>query len=85
MVASVSVPGEPGGRCRSRPGVFVNIADPPEIASIRASAVVGRFAVPDRGPHGLDIDDAAPAHCACDGGMLVALDADTGDVRARSS
>jgi DNA-binding beta-propeller fold protein YncE len=86
MVASVPVPGRTRWTVFDpvRGVFFVNIADPPEIVWIDplARAVVGRFAVPDRGPHGLDIDVARRRlYCACDGGALVALDADTGDVR----
>lgn len=62
---------------------FVNIADPAQIVLVdpRERAVVGRYAVPDRGPHGLDIDVARRRlYCACDGGKLVTLDADSGAV-----
>lgn len=85
--ASIAVPG------RTRWTVFdptqglflVNVADPAEIVSVdpdRPEAVVGRFAVPDRGPHGLDLD--APRRrlfCACDGGKLVSLDSRSGAVQ----
>jgi DNA-binding beta-propeller fold protein YncE len=60
----------------------VNIADPPQIAMIDASDPVGiRRVVPvsHTGPHGLDIDVARRRlYCACDAGVLVEVDADSG-------
>jgi hypothetical protein len=62
----------------------VNIADPPQIVvlepgdPVRIRRVV---AIPHAGPHGLDIDvTRRRLFCACDAGVLLALDAD----RARS-
>jgi DNA-binding beta-propeller fold protein YncE len=64
----------------------VNIMDPPQMVvvesadPIRIRRVVN---VPHAGPHGLDIDVARRRlFCACDAGVLVELDADTGDVVA---
>jgi DNA-binding beta-propeller fold protein YncE len=64
----------------------VNIADPPQIVvlepgdPIRIRRVV---AIPQAGPHGLDIDVARRRlFCACDAGVLIALDADSGQVLA---
>lgn len=86
IVASAPVPG------RTRWTVFdptqglffVNIADPAEIVVIdpqRAQAAVSHFPVPDRGPHGLDIDPSRRRlYCACDGGKLVSLDSASGAV-----
>jgi DNA-binding beta-propeller fold protein YncE len=64
-------------------GVFhVNIADPPQIVVVGASDPVGvRRVVPieHAGPHGLDIDVARRRlYCACDAGVLVEVDADSG-------
>jgi hypothetical protein len=43
--------------------------------------VAAEFAIPAAGPHGLDIDTAAGRlFCACDAGVLVALDAQSGRV-----
>ena len=68
-----------------RRGVFfVNVADPAVIAVVdpRSRTVVEQLAVPDRGPHGLDIDGARRTlACACDGGTLARLDCDTGALR----
>jgi DNA-binding beta-propeller fold protein YncE len=62
----------------------VNIMDPPQIAVVEAGDPVRvRRVVPiaHAGPHGLDIDVARRrVFCACDAGMLLELDADTGAV-----
>ncbi|MGH7331914.1 MAG: YncE family protein [Candidatus Rokuibacteriota bacterium] len=56
---------------------YVNIADPPLIAVIEASApakVARSFSVPAAGPHGLDLDPTERwLFCACDGKRLIAL------------
>lgn len=64
----------------------VNIADPPQIVvlepgdPVRIRRVV---AIPHAGPHGLDIDVMRRRlFCACDAGVLLALDADSGQVLA---
>lgn len=63
---------------------YVNIADPPQIAVIEAKLpdhVHRTFPVPARGPHGLDLDPRTHRlFCACDGKVLVALDAKTGKI-----
>lgn len=86
VLASVPVPG------RTRWAVFdpaqgvffVNIADPAWIVVIdprRPGEIVRHFDVPDRGPHGLDLDpDRGRLYCACDGGQLVSLAAPSGAV-----
>ena len=62
----------------------VNIADPPQIVIVESGDPVRirRIAeIPHTGPHGLDIDVAnRRLFCACDGGVLAAVDADTGKV-----
>jgi DNA-binding beta-propeller fold protein YncE len=68
-----------------RADVFhVNIADPPQIVVVESADPVRirRVAkIAHAGPHGLDIDVARRRlFCACDAGVLVELDADTGDV-----
>jgi DNA-binding beta-propeller fold protein YncE len=64
----------------------VNIADPPQIIVVDAGdpARIRRVvAVPHAGPHGLDIDVVRRRlFCACDAGVLVELDADTGKILA---
>ncbi len=60
----------------------VNIMDPPQIVVVGAADPVGiRRIVPigHAGPHGLDIDVARRRlYCACDAGVLLELDADSG-------
>src|SRR5262249_45803502 len=64
----------------------VNIADPPEIAVVESGDPIGirrAVAIPASGPHGLDLDVARRRlYCACDGGVLLEVDADTGAVLA---
>jgi len=67
----------------------VNIADPPQIVvlepedPVRIRRVV---AIPHAGPHGLDIDVARRRlFCACDAGVLLEVDADSGKVLATES
>jgi DNA-binding beta-propeller fold protein YncE len=85
-IAEVSMPGrtrwavfDPVGRL-----FYVNIVDPPCIAVVaadRPSGVVRALPVPAAGPHGLDLDAAGRRlFCACDGGTLVVLKVDSGDV-----
>lgn len=84
--ASVEVP----GRTRwtvfdsTRDVFFVNIADPAVIVVVDAARarVVREVAIPDRGPHGLDLDaDRQRLYCACDGGKLVAIDSGSGAIQ----
>ncbi|HEY2995595.1 MAG TPA: hypothetical protein VGM22_22505 [Methylomirabilota bacterium] len=61
----------------------VNVMDPAVIAVVDAGtpAVSRMVSVPAVGPHGLDLDVAARRlFCACDGGRLVEIDADTGTI-----
>lgn len=63
---------------------FVNIADPFRIAVVdpqRPDRIANHFEVPARGPHGLDLDESRDRlYCACDEGVLVALDSRSGRV-----
>jgi DNA-binding beta-propeller fold protein YncE len=65
-------------------GFYVNIADPPQIAVIEASApakVARTFSVPAAGPHGLALDPAGRRlFCACDSKRVIALERQTGVV-----
>jgi DNA-binding beta-propeller fold protein YncE len=66
-----------------RADVFhVNIADPPQIVVVEAADPVRIrrvVKIAHAGPHGLDIDVVRRRlFCACDAGVLVELDADTG-------
>lgn len=90
MVADIPVPG------RTRWAVFdaeagwfyVNIADPPQIVIVETGGpnrVARVFPVSAFGPHGLDLDAATRRlFCACDGKVLVALDAKSGVELARA-
>jgi len=64
---------------------FVNIADPALIIAIDARdpcKISKQFEIPAEGPHGLELDTAAGRLlCACDGGVLVAVDAGSGRVQ----
>lgn len=85
-IAEVKVP----GRTRwtiydpARETFFVNIASPALIIAIDArepTKISKAFEVPADGPHGLDFDAATGRLlCACDAGVLVALDAGSGRV-----
>jgi DNA-binding beta-propeller fold protein YncE len=62
----------------------INIVDPPQIIVVESGDPVRIrrvVAMPHAGPHGLDIDVASRRlFCACDAGVLAAVDADTGKV-----
>jgi DNA-binding beta-propeller fold protein YncE len=66
---------------------FVNIADPARIGIVESAApyrISGFFDVPAAGPHGLDLDPVARRlYCACDAGVLICLDADSGAILAQ--
>ena len=68
----------------ARGAFFVNIADPPAIVIVDPGApdrIAGRFAMPARGPHGLDLDRRrGRLYCACDDARLLAVDAGSGTV-----
>jgi DNA-binding beta-propeller fold protein YncE len=67
----------------------VNIAAPPQIAVVSADDPVHVqrvVPIPQAGPHGLDIDvERRRLFCACDAGVLLEVDADTGEVIATES
>ncbi|MGH7390055.1 MAG: YncE family protein [Candidatus Rokuibacteriota bacterium] len=64
----------------------VNIADPPQIVVVGADdpiAIRRMVPIAHAGPHGLDIDVARRRlFCACDAGVVLEVDADTGTVLA---
>jgi DNA-binding beta-propeller fold protein YncE len=68
----------------SREMFFVNIAAPPRIIAVDArnpTTVSKEYEIPAAGPHGLDLDPATGRLlCACDAGVLVAIDPDSGGV-----
>lgn len=82
-LADVALPGRPRW-CVYDPAAdrfLVNIREPACVAVLAADSLAqqGLWAVPAAGPHGLDIDLAhRRAFVACDGGAVVALDADEG-------
>ena len=63
---------------------FINIASPARIVAIDARDPTGiskEYQVPAEGPHGLELDAAAGRLlCACDAGILFAIDAGSGRV-----
>jgi DNA-binding beta-propeller fold protein YncE len=65
---------------------FVNIASPPQIVAIDArepTKISKTYDIPAAGPHGLDLDSSkGRLLCACDAGVLLAIDAATGRVLA---
>ena len=85
-IAEVKVP----GRTRwaiydsAREMFFVNIASPARIIAIDArdpTRISKEYEVPATGPHGLDLDPATGRLlCACDAGVLFAIDAASGRV-----
>lgn len=85
-IAEVKVP----GRTRwaiydpAREMFFVNIASPARIIAIDArdpTKISKEYEVPAAGPHGLDLDPAAGRLlCACDAGVLFAIDSASGRV-----
>jgi DNA-binding beta-propeller fold protein YncE len=85
-IAEIKVP----GRTRwaiydaAREAFFVNIASPARIVAIDARSptkIAKEYEVPAAGPHGLDLDPAnGRLLCACDAGVLLAIDAASGRV-----
>jgi DNA-binding beta-propeller fold protein YncE len=85
-IAEIKVP----GRTRwaiydaARELFFVNIASPSRIVVIDArnpTNILKEYEVPAAGPHGLELDAAANRLlCACDAGILFAIDAPSGRV-----
>ena len=67
---------------------FVNIASPARIVAIDArdpTKISKEYEVPAAGPHGLELDPATGRLlCACDAGVLFAIDAASGRVPAYS-
>jgi hypothetical protein len=67
-----------------RESFYVNIASPAQIVSIEArdpTKIHNAYEVPAEGPHGLEFDAATGRLlCACDAGVLVAIDVSSGQV-----
>jgi DNA-binding beta-propeller fold protein YncE len=85
VLADLALPGRPRWALydEERDCVYANIREPAEIVVIDAErATIGRaYQVPSAGPHGLWLN-SGHLFCAADGGALVVLDRDTGDVVA---
>jgi len=87
VIGTVELPGRPRWAVHDGPtaAFYVNIADPPLIVRIDAKNPLGireAYEIPAKGPHGLDLDSRGRhLFCACDGGELVAVDVDSGEVR----
>jgi DNA-binding beta-propeller fold protein YncE len=67
----------------------VNVAGPPQIVVVESGDPIRirrTVAIPDAGPHGLDIDvERRRLFCACDAGVLLEVDADDGRVLATAA
>lgn len=67
---------------------FINIASPARIVAIDArepDKISKQYEMPAAGPHGLDLDPATGRlFCACDAGILLAIDVVSGGVDRRS-
>lgn len=86
MRASIEVPGRTRWAVfdRDAAAFYVNIMHPSQIVVIdarQADRVARTIPMPAHGAHGLDFDPGTRRlFCACDAGLLVTLDADTGKV-----
>lgn len=85
VIAEVRLQGRPRWAVYDpdRDTVFANIREPAEICAIdcEAGAITRSLAVASEGPHGLALNWGR-LFCAADGGKLVVLDPDTGQVEA---
>lgn len=85
VVSEIALPGRPRWAAHDPASdlVYANIRDPAVIVRIDPTdlAIVGSIDIPATGPHGLWIDGDR-IYCAADGGALVTLDRDTGNVAA---
>src|SRR5207248_214635 len=83
VVEELSLPGRPRWALydEERDRIYANIRDPAEIAVIDCdrTEIERTMLVPSAGPHGLWLDGGR-LFCAADGGSLVVLDRDSGEV-----
>jgi DNA-binding beta-propeller fold protein YncE len=85
-IAEVKMPGRTRWTIHdeARELFFVNIAFPARIVVIDGrdpTKILREYDVPAEGPHGLDLDpDKGRLLCACDAGVLLAIDPDSGHV-----
>jgi DNA-binding beta-propeller fold protein YncE len=83
VTTAVELPGRPRWCVYDPTGdaYFVNIREPALVARLDGETgdVVARFPVSSAGPHGLDLDATCRRlFVACDGGLVVVLDTETG-------
>ena len=85
VIAELPLPGRPRWAVydEERDRVYANIREPAQVIVIDAARteIVHAFVVPSAGPHGLWLDRGR-LFCAADGGALVVLDRDSGEVLA---
>ena len=85
VISELPLPGRPRWAVydEERDRVYANVQRPARIVVIdcERAAIVRALEVPSDGPHGLWLDSGR-LFCAADGGALVVLDRDTGDVAA---
>jgi DNA-binding beta-propeller fold protein YncE len=85
VIAELPLPGRPRWALydEERDHVFANIREPAQITVIDANQATleRRFPVPSAGPHGLWLDSGR-LFCAADGGALVVVEPDGGEVLA---
>jgi DNA-binding beta-propeller fold protein YncE len=86
VVAELELPGRPRWAVydEERDLVYANIQSPAQIVVIdcQRAVIMRRLDVPSEGPHGLWLD-VGRLFCAADGGALVVLDRDSGELIAR--
>jgi DNA-binding beta-propeller fold protein YncE len=85
LVVELPLPGRPRWALYDphRDVVYANIQQPAQIVVLNCgrAAIERAFEVPSAGPHGLWLDSGR-LFCAADGGNLVILDSESGEVRA---
>jgi hypothetical protein len=85
VIGELALPGRPRWAVydTERDAVYANIRAPAQILAIDAAQAVvdGAYAVPAAGPHGLWLD-RGHLFCAADGGVLVVLGCDKGELLA---
>jgi len=83
VTSELPLPGRPRWALydEERDRVYANIREPAQIVVIDAErvAIDGAYPVPSAGPHGLWLDGGR-LFCAADGGALIVLDRDSGEL-----
>jgi len=89
MIASIPVPGRTRWTIYDRQAdvFYVNISDPAQIVVVAGNQpdrIARVIPIPTAGPHGLDLDDkTGRLFCACDGKVLVTLEARSGQIQSQ--